>query len=555
MQGLMMNVPLMISSLIAHADRYHADTEIVSRTIEGPIHRYSYRDAHARARRLARALARLGIGPGDRVGTLAWNGYRHFELYYGVSGMGAIIHTINPRLFLDQLTYIVNHAEDRVVFFDLTFAPLVEKLAPSCRNVSGWVAMTDRAHLPAIAGIPNVLCYEEILAAEDDGYAWPTFDENTASGLCYTSGTTGHPKGVLFSHRSTILHAFATCLGDAKGYSAQSVVLPIVPMFHVNAWGIPYSAPMVGAKLVFPGAALDGKSLYELFEGERVDTSAGVPTVWLGLINYMKQSNLHFTSLKTTTIGGSACPPAMMRTLRDDFGIRVQHGWGMTETSPVCTIGSPKGKHKDASEDARFALALKQGRPLYGVEVKVIDAEGRDVPPDGATAGNIVVRGPWVLREYFKGEGGSPLTPDGWMHTGDVGTIDADGYLQITDRSKDMIKSGGEWISSIELENIAVGHPGVAEAAVIGVRHPKWDERPLLIVVRREGAALTREAMLDFYGGKVAKWWIPDDVLFVDELPHTATGKLSKKTLRDRYRNYALPAHAAPAREARPVEP
>jgi fatty-acyl-CoA synthase len=539
MLGLMMHWPLMISSLIRHADRCHGDTEIVSRTIEGPIHRYTYRDAHTRARKLANALGRLGVGAGERVGTLAWNGYRHFELYYGASGMGAIIHTINPRLFHDQLAYIARHAGDRVVFFDLTFLPLVERLAPECPDVTTWIVLTDRAHMPASA--LDLLCYEDLLAAERDDYAWPEFDEETAAGLCYTSGTTGHPKGVLFSHRSTVLHAMATCLPDAKGYSAQSVVLPIVPMFHVNAWGIPYAAPLVGAKLVFPGAGLDGKSLYELFERERVDCSAGVPTVWLGLIQYMKQNDLQFSTLERTTIGGAACPPAMMQTLRDDFGVRVTHGWGMTEMSPVGTIGSPKAKHGGLSADEHLALSLKQGRPLFGVEMKIVDANGNDLPHDGVAAGNVMVKGPWVLREYFRNDAPSPLSPDGWFPTGDVGSIDPDGYLQITDRSKDVIKSGGEWISSIELENIAIGHPAVAEAAVIGVFHPKWGERPLLLVVKRQGAALSREELLKFYEGRVASWTTPDDVVFVDELPHTATGKLSKKTLREQYREYRLP--------------
>ncbi len=540
MQGLMMNWPLMISSILRHADRCHGEVEIVSRTTEGRIHRYTYRDAHVRARQLAHALARLGVRDGECVGTLAWNGYRHFELYYAVSGMGAVIHTINPRLFHDQLTYIVNHAGDRVVFFDLTFLPLVEKLAPGCPTVTTWVAMTDRAHMPASA-LPGLACYEDLLAAENADYDWPELDENTAAALCYTSGTTGNPKGALFSHRSTVLHAMACCLPDAKGYSAQSVVLPIVPMFHVNAWGIPYSAPLVGAKLVLPGPGLDGKSLYELFEGEGVETSAGVPTVWLGLINYMKEHQLRFSTFKSTTIGGSACPPAMMKTLRDDFGVRVQHGWGMTEMSPVGTIGTPKGKHKGLPADARMALALKQGRPLYGVEMKIVDAAGNDLPHDGVTSGNVMVKGPWVVRDYYKSALPSPLSPDGWFPTGDVGAIDPDGYLQITDRSKDVIKSGGEWISSIELENIAVGHPGVIEAAVIGVRHPKWDERPLLLVVRKEGATVSRDELLRFYDGKIAKWCTPDDVLFVDELPHTATGKLSKKTLRETYKDYRLP--------------
>ncbi|MFI4887769.1 MAG: 3-(methylthio)propionyl-CoA ligase [Burkholderiales bacterium] len=544
MQGLMMNMPLMISSLIRHADRFHGDTEIVSRTVEGPIHRYTYHDAHVRSRKLARALSRLGVRDADRVATLAWNGYRHFELYYAVSGMGAIIHTINPRLFPDQLAYIVNHAEDTAVFFDLTFAPLIEKLSPICKGVKAWVAMTDQAHMPH--GAPaDWLCYENLLAAENDDYEWPEFDENRASGLCYTSGTTGHPKGVLFSHRSTILHAFAALLPDAMNYSARSVVLPIVPMFHVNAWGIPYAAPIAGAKLVFPGSALDGKSLYELFESEHVTNSGGVPTVWLGLARYMKENGLRFSTFKVTTIGGAACPAALMKSLRDDFGVDVLHAWGMTEMSPVGTIGMPKAKHVALPPNDRFDLALKQGRPLYGVDMKIVDGDGNELPRDGMTPGNLLVKGPFVARGYFRDDGSDPLTADGWFSTGDVGTIDADGYLQITDRSKDVIKSGGEWISSIELENIAIGHPGVMEAAVIGVRHPKWDERPLLVVVKKPGAELTRQALLDFYEGRTARWWIPDDVVFVGELPHTATGKLSKRTLRETFRDHELPASTA----------
>jgi 3-(methylthio)propionyl---CoA ligase len=540
MLGLMMNWPLLIVSLIRHADLNHGDTEIVSRTVEGPIHRYTYRDAHVRARKLANVLIHLGVAPGECVGTLAWNGYRHFELYYGVSGMGAVLHTINPRLFHDQIDYIVNHAGDRFVFFDLTFLPLVEKLAPTCPRVAAWIAMTDQAHMPTSA-LANLRCYETLLEAETDDYAWPEFDENTAASLCYTSGTTGHPKGVLFSHRSTVLHAMAVCVPDAKGMSAQSVILPIVPMFHVNAWGIPYSAPLVGAKLVFPGPAYDGRSLYELFESERVESTSGVPTVWLGILQYMKENKLRFTTLKSTTIGGSACPPAMMRTLREDFGVEVKHGWGMTEMSPVGTIGSPKSKHRGLSADERLALALTQGRPLYGVEMKIVDAAGNTLPRDGIATGVVMVKGPWVMRDYFRSEFPSPLSVDGWLPTGDVGSIDPDGYLRITDRAKDVIKSGGEWISSIELENIAMGHPGIAEAAVIGVPHPKWAERPLLIAVRRQGATVTRDELLEFYTGKIAKWSTPDDVVFTDELPHTATGKLSKKSLREKYGTYRLP--------------
>ncbi len=537
MRGLMMDVPLMISSLIRHADRYHGDTEIVSRSVEGPIHRYTYRDAHRRARRLARALQRLETSVGDRIGTLAWSTNRHFELYYAVSGIGAVIHTINPRLFFDQIAYIVGHAEDGIVFFDTTFAPLAEKLAPKCPSVKTWVAMTDREHMPETT-LRSLLCYEELLAAESDDLEWPQFDENTASSLCYTSGTTGNPKGVLFSHRSTVLHAYANALPDTKAVSARSVTLPVVPMFHVNAWGLPYTGPLVGAKLVFPGPGLDPPSLYEMIEREGVDSVSGVPTIWLGLVQHMQQRGLRFSTLKHATVGGAACPAAMLRTLSEDFGLQVIHGWGMTEMSPVGTINMPKAKHTRLSPDERFRLGLKQGRPPFGVDMKIVDARRRELPHDGKSAGDLLVRGPWIVRQYFKNEGGDPLTADGWLPTGDVGTIDADGYLQITDRSKDVIKSGGEWISSIELENIAMGHPAVAEAAVIGVSHPKWGERPLLIVVRKAGADVTRQAMLDFYADKTAKWCAPADVAFVDELPHTATGKLSKMTLRERFSEY-----------------
>jgi 3-(methylthio)propionyl---CoA ligase len=539
MRGQMMDMPLLVSSLITHADRYHGDVEIVSRSVEGPIHRTTYSQAHARAKRLAQALRRLGVNESDRVGTLAWNGYRHFEIYYGVSGMGAVMHTINPRLFPDQLQFIVNHAEDKYVFFDLTFAPLAEKLAPACKSVKGWVAMCDRAHRPQI-NVPNLLCYEELLERESGDYEWPVFDEWTAAGLCYTSGTTGNPKGVLYSNRSTVLHAYAASLPDIFNCSARSVILPVVPMFHVNAWGIPYFAPMNGAKLVFPGAALDGKSLYELFESEGVTQTAGVPTVWLALLAYVKQNNLRFSKLEMVIVGGSACPPAMIATLQDEYGVECRHAWGMTEMSPLGSMCTLKTKHLSLPREKQRELECKQGRPVYGVQMKIVDGEGRELPRDGKAFGDLLVRGPTILAEYYKGEGGDPLK-SGWFPTGDVATIDADGFMQITDRSKDVIKSGGEWISSIDLENIAVAHPAIAEAAVIGVRHPKWDERPLVVAVKKPGADVTREQLLEFYQGKVAKWWMPDDVAFVDQLPHTATGKLLKTKLRHDFKDYKLP--------------
>jgi len=538
MHGLMQDHPLLISSLIDFADRFHGATEIVSRTIEGPIHRYTYRAAHKRARQLAQALQRLGVEQADRIGTLAWNTFRHFEIYYAVSGMGAVCHTINPRLFPEQIVYIANHAEDRYVFFDLTFAPLVAKLKPHCTTVRGWVAMTDRAHMPK--DVPDALCFEELVTAESGDYAWPRLDEDTASSLCYTSGTTGNPKGVLYAQRSTVLHSYGAALPDAMKLSAQDVVLPVVPMFHANAWGLAYACPLVGAKLVFPGAALDGKSLFELFEGEKVTFSAGVPTVWLGLLQFMAETNHRFTTLKRTVIGGSACPPAMIRAFETDHDVEVLHAWGMTEMSPLGTVAQLKATHRGKALEDRLAVKCKQGRAIFGVDLKIVDSAGKDLPWDGKAFGDLLVRGPWIAKGYFKGEGGDPLR-DGWFPTGDVATIDAEGYIQITDRSKDVIKSGGEWISSIELENVAVAHPAVAEAAVIGVPHPKWDERPLLIVQRKTGANVTREELLSFYQDKVAKWWIPDDVVFVEALPHTATGKLLKTKLRDDFHSHPLP--------------
>jgi fatty-acyl-CoA synthase len=545
MQGSMMNMPLQISSLIRHAERWHGDTEIVSRMIEGGIHRYTYAQAHRRTRQLANALQSLGVQMHDRVGTLAWNGFRHFETYYAVAGMGAVSHTVNPRLFPEQISYIINHAEDRHVFLDLTFMPLVEKIAEHCPKVKSWVLMTDRAHMPQTK-VANVLCYEELLATQSDDYRWPVFDENTASSLCYTSGTTGNPKGVLYSHRSTLLHTYAACLPDALNLSSRDVVLPVVPMFHVNAWGLPYCCALTGAKLVFPGAGMDGASLCELFEKERVTVSAGVPTIWLGLLAHMKQNNIKLTTLNRTVIGGSACPPAMIRSFEEDYGVRVLHAWGMTELSPLGTVNSFKNKHLELPKEQQLAIQNKQGRNIFGVEMKIVDDAGKELPRDGHAFGDLLVRGPWICSTYFKDEGGNPLrrdeNGDEWFPTGDVATIDADGFMQITDRSKDVIKSGGEWISSIDLENTAVAHPAVAEAAVVGVRHPKWDERPLLLVVKKPGAQVTREELLAFFDGRVAKWWVPDDVVFVDQLPHTATGKLLKTKLRDDYKDHQLPS-------------
>jgi len=541
MQGLMMDMPLLISSLIEHADRHHGDTEIVSKTVEdGSIHRYTYREAHARARRLAKALKALGAGLHDRVGTLAWNGYRHFEIYYAAAGSGAVIHTINPRLFPDQIGYIASHAEDKVIFFDVNLAPLVEKLAPLLKSVKAFVAMCGKGAMPK-GNIPGLHCYEELIDAQDDKLEWPSFDERTAACLCYTSGTTGNPKGALYAHRSTILHAYAAALPDALNLSAREVVLPVVPMFHVNAWGIPYSAAMCGTKLVFPGHHLDGKSLHTLFETEGVTMSAGVPTVWLGLLNHMKEHKLKFSTLKSVVIGGSAAPPAMIRAFQEDYGVQVLHAWGMTEMSPLGTVCTFKAKHAKSSKEERYALQNKVGRVLYGVDTRIVGEDGQELPRDGKAFGDLQVRGPWIVKGYFKAEGGDPLR-EGWFPTGDVVTIDQDGYVQITDRSKDVIKSGGEWISSIDLENIAVAHPAIQEAAVIGVKHPKWDERPVVVAVKKAGQEVTKAELLKFYEGKIAKWWMPEDVVFVAELPHTATGKLSKLTLRQQMKDYKLPA-------------
>jgi acyl-CoA synthetase (AMP-forming)/AMP-acid ligase II len=545
MFGLIQDQPLLISSLIQHADRHHGATEIVSRCGDGPPHRYTIREAHARAKKLAHALARLGIAEGDRVATLAWNSHRHLEFYYAVSGMGAVCHTINPRLFHDQIVFIVNHAEDQAVFFDLVCRDVIEKLKPHCPGVKHWIALADRAGMASVKlevqAPAGTLCYEDLIAPERDDFVWPVFDERLASSLCYTSGTTGDPKGALYQHRSTVLHSYGTALPDCLNLSARDVICPVVPMFHVNAWGLPYSAMLVGAKLVFPGPALDGKSVYEIFEGEQVTMSAGVPTVWFGLLNYMAEHKLRFSTLQRLIIGGSACPPAMIERFEGDYGIEVVHAWGMTEMSPIGSFAQSKEKHRYAETAAVRAVKAKQGRVIPGIDMKIVDGEGKELPWDGKSAGDLMVRGWWVASAYFKNPPGSALR-DGWFATGDVATIDADGYMQITDRSKDVIKSGGEWISSIELENIAVAHPAIAEAAVVGVPHPKWGERPLLVAQLKAGAQVACEELLAFYRGKTAAWWIPNAVVFVEALPHTATGKLLKTELRQRFADYRLPA-------------
>ncbi|RPE70727.1 fatty-acyl-CoA synthase [Tibeticola sediminis] len=540
LMGLMQSQPLLISALIEFAARHHGDAEIVSRRVEGDIHRYTYRDLASRSRQVAGALDGLGLAMGDRVATLAWNGYRHLELYFGVSGSGRVLHTINPRLHPDQIAWIANHAEDQVVCFDMSFLPIIQAIHGKCPTVRHWIALCEAHALPANTGIPGLRSYEDWVAGQSTDYDWPVFDENAASSMCYTSGTTGNPKAALYSHRSTILHAYAAALPDVMCLSARDAILPVVPMFHVNAWGIPYSAALVGSKLVFPGPALDGKSIYELIEAEGVTYAAGVPTVWQMLLAHMKAHGLRFSTLKRTVIGGSACPPAMIEAFKNDYGVEVLHAWGMTEMSPLGTVCTLKNKHLGLPEDEQMKIRMKQGRAIFGVDMKIVDAEGRELPWDGKTSGNLLVKGPWIIREYFKGEGGDPLV-DGWFPTGDVATIDPDGYMQITDRSKDVIKSGGEWISSIDVENIAMAHPAVQMAACIGVKHPKWDERPIVVVVKRPGAELSREELLAFYEGKIAKWQIPDDVVFVDAIPLGATGKMLKTKLREMLADYRLP--------------
>ncbi len=540
MRGLMMNQPLSITSLIRYAAQYHANTEIVSRTVEGSIHRYNYGAAYARIRQLAHALGELGVAPGDRIATLAWNGYRHFELYFAISGVGAVCHTVNPRLFPPQIEYILNHAEDKYVFADLTFIPLLEQLAPRLK-AKGYVVMTERERMPT-ATLPNLICYEELIADRPTTYDWPMLDEWTASSLCYTSGTTGNPKGVLYSHRSTILHTFSINQADSLALTARDSVMPVVPLFHVNAWGIPYAATMAGSKLVFPGPHLDPVSLYDLIEQEQVTMTAGVPTIWLKLLEYLDQTGKRFSSLERLLSGGSAVPISMISAFEEKHGTRVCHAWGMTELSPVGTCGTFKAAQLKLPDEVRYRYQASQGRAVFGVELKIVDVNGDELPHDGRAFGDLLVRGPWVTSAYFENEEATKAAfdSDGWFRTGDVVSIDPEGWVRIVDRTKDLIKSGGEWISSIDLENAAVGHPDVLEAAAIAIPHPTWQERPLLIVVAKPGARLNREEMLGYLRTKVASWWVPDDVVFVPELPHTATGKLLKSKLREQFRDYKL---------------
>ena len=541
MLGLMMNSQLTLTSVMRHAGRFHGDAEVVSVTADQPLHRYQYRDCFARAAQLAHALQALGAVNGDRIGTLAWNDYRHLEVYFGTACMGLVCHTINPRLFPEQIDFIVNHAQDRWLFVDPAFIPLVRGLQDRLPTVEGFVVLGPDAAAEG-CGLRNAVSYESLIAGRPSDFNWPELEENTACSLCYTSGTTGNPKGVLYSHRALVLHTYAALMPDSMNLSCREVVMPVVPMFHVNAWSIPYGAAVVGAKLVFPGPRMgDGEALQKLIESESVSLTAGVPTVWLALLGYLEKTGKRVPSLKRVIVGGSACPRSIMEAFEERHGVHVQHAWGMTEMSPIGTLNSPTADWDSLGTEEQWALRLKVGRPVFGVDVKIVDPEGREVAWDGESFGSLKVRGPWICSGYYRLDGSDAHAEDGWFETGDVATIDARGFVAITDRTKDVIKSGGEWISSIDLENTAMAHPGVAEAAVIGAAHPKWAERPLLCVVPKPGVEVSREELLSFFDGKVAKWWIPDDVVFVDELPHTATGKLSKKDLRDRMSGYRFP--------------
>ncbi|MDO8875848.1 MAG: fatty-acid--CoA ligase [Pseudolabrys sp.] len=544
MLGLMSDFPLLLHRIIDHAAKYHGERKVITRSVEGPIVETNYAQIRARSLKVAQQLERDGIKLGDRVATLAWNTWRHLETWYGILGLGAIYHTVNPRLFPDQIVWIVNHAEDRMMFVDITFVPLLEKIADKLPTIEKYVVLTDAAHMPKTT-LKNAVAYEDWIAEADGDFAWRSFDENTAAGMCYTSGTTGNPKGVLYSHRSNILHAFMACLPDSKNLAAADVVLPVVPLFHANGWSLAFSTPMVGATLVLPGAKMDGASIYELLDTYKVSFTAAVPTIWLMLLQDLEKTGAKLPHLKRVVIGGSACPRAMTKTFQENYGVEVVHAWGMTEMSPLGSLCTMKPEYAGLTGEARLDVQMKQGHPPFGVDMKITDDAGKELPWDGKTFGRLKVRGPAVAKGYYRVERDAVFEDDGWFDTGDVGTIDAYGYLQITDRAKDVIKSGGEWISTIDLENLAVGHPKVAEAAAIGVAHPKWDERPLLVIVLKKGETATKEEILGFMQCKIAKWWMPDDVVFVDEIPHTATGKIQKMTLRKQFEAYRLPAGEA----------
>ncbi len=540
MLGLMQEWPLLCHKILDHAARQHGGREIVSRSIEGPIVRTTWAQVHARSLRVAQQLERDGYRLGDRIATLAWNTARHIEAWYGIMGIGAVYHTLNPRLFPEQIAWIMNHAEDKAIFTDLTFVPLLEKIAPAVKSLKKVIVLTDAAHMPQTS-LPGAVAYEEWLKGTDGDFAWKQFPEETAAGMCYTSGTTGDPKGVVYSHRSNVLHAMIACLPDAMGISSRDTILPVVPMFHANAWGLGQSGPMIGAKLVMPGGKMDGASIYELLDTEKVSFTAAVPTVWLMLLQYLEETGKKLPYLKKVVIGGSACPRAITKKFQENYDVEVIHAWGMTEMSPLGTLGTMKPEYSGLTGDARLDLQQKQGSAPFGVEMKVTDDANKEHPWDGRTFGRLKVRGPAVARAYYGGAGADQFDDENWFDTGDVAHVDQYGYMQITDRAKDVIKSGGEWISTIDLENLAVGHPDVAEAAVIGIAHPKWDERPLLVIVRKPGKEPSRDDILGFMEGKVAKWWMPDDVAFVSEIPHTATGKIQKTTLRDQFKAYRLP--------------
>ena len=544
MKGLMQDWPLTCNRIIDHAAIQYPNRKVISRSVEGPIVETTYKQIRERALKVAQRLVKDGIKKGDRVATLAWNTARHLEAWYGILGAGAVYHTVNPRLFAEQIIYIVNHAEDKMIFVDLTFVPILEKLADKLPTLKKYIVLTDKAHMPQTS-LPNAVAYEDWIAEADGKFKWVEVDENDAAGMCYTSGTTGNPKGVVYSHRSNTLHALAAAVPDVLGLSGRDVVLPVVPLFHANSWSLAFSAPMTGASLIMPGAKLDGASIYELLDKYQVSVTAAVPTVWMMLLAHLEQNKLKLPHLKRVLIGGSACPRAMMKKFQDEYDVQVTHAWGMTEMSPIGTAGSLKADVAHLKGDAELDVKEKQGFSIFTVEMKITDDEDNELPWDGVKFGRLKVRGPAVASAYFKGEGGNILDKDGFFDTGDVATIDPMGYMKITDRAKDVIKSGGEWISSIDLENVAVGHPDVAEAAVIGIAHPKWDERPLLIVIPKKDKKPTREDILKFMEGKIAKWWMPDDVVFVEEIPHTATGKILKTALRDPFGDYRLPSVAA----------